>query len=319
MRLIFTFLFSLVFVLASQGQNTIAKLKYEEAEEAFSRDDYKKTLEKLDESEKAMKMSNQKTMYLRIVAQAKLAETDFAILQSARKNANSYLGKYQNTPGIEDKYRDIYKISESLKTYPNTLEQFGSWSLEKAKADQIAQKPMLLAKKFETWDSQISGIRLGMSLSEVKAVGPSIIDYSNPIDVKKGQYGSDRDCIAYGRKNIKLKSEEGFTGLSIDKADNRVISVSHNLIVGKKNDEQMVKAKYEELLKKAKLHFGEENISETEKTTPIDKTRNVVVRTAYVHENAYGQYMLSLSTAFMGIYGNSITITEAYSKQKLNF
>ncbi|RZM11828.1 MAG: hypothetical protein EOO88_46375, partial [Pedobacter sp.] len=111
MRLIFTFLFSLVFVLAGLGQNTIAKLKYEEAEEAFSRDDYRKTLEKLDDSEKAMKMSNQKTMYLRILAQAKLAEKDFAILQSARKNATSYLSKYQNNTGIEDKYREIYKIS----------------------------------------------------------------------------------------------------------------------------------------------------------------------------------------------------------------
>ncbi|GGH65217.1 TPR repeat protein [Filimonas zeae] len=103
------------------AQAAIAKLKYEEAEEAFAAADYATVLTKLEETEKILGAPNVKTLYLRIVAQSKLLKTETFVdveqVLELRKACQNYLVKYENVEGIEEKYKEIYKISELYKAF----------------------------------------------------------------------------------------------------------------------------------------------------------------------------------------------------------
>lgn len=104
------------------AQNTtIAKLKYEEAEEAFAAGKYSTALEKLDETEQLLKSSNPKTLYLRIMALDQWwkskALPDLELIARLKKDCNIYLSKYENQEGIEDKFRDVYKLNEALNIF----------------------------------------------------------------------------------------------------------------------------------------------------------------------------------------------------------
>ncbi|MEN9910381.1 MAG: hypothetical protein RLZZ540_3540 [Bacteroidota bacterium] len=100
------------------AQQAIAKIKYEEAEEAYSAKDYETTISKLDEVEAILKSTNPKVMYLRIMAQypiiLKIRPFDYEIIYNFKKLSTKYLKDYENVPDNEDKYRDIYKISEKF-------------------------------------------------------------------------------------------------------------------------------------------------------------------------------------------------------------
>ena len=119
--LTFILLFSTQFAIAQQA---IAKLKFEEAEEAFSTNDFETTISKLNEIETILKGSNPKVMYLKILAQSKIVEKsplkNYKTLESTRKLSAKYLEDYENVPNNEDKYREIYNIDESLKKYPKS-------------------------------------------------------------------------------------------------------------------------------------------------------------------------------------------------------
>jgi TPR repeat protein len=110
------------------SQQAIAKIKYEEAEEAYSINDFEATISKLNEVEIILKSTNPKVMYLKIMAQSKILEknplNDYKIIESTRQLCVKYLKDYENVPNNEDKYRDIYKISEPLKKYPKTETEF---------------------------------------------------------------------------------------------------------------------------------------------------------------------------------------------------
>src|SRR4051812_45608972 len=107
------------------AQNNIAKLKYEDAEEAFNQDDYETALIKLNDAEKLFGKVNPPILYLRIMAQNQILDSkvlysdDFNdILLSLRKNVTKYLTDFENAPNNETKYREIYKVGEDLDRYP---------------------------------------------------------------------------------------------------------------------------------------------------------------------------------------------------------
>ncbi|WP_293895692.1 tetratricopeptide repeat protein [Flavobacterium sp.] len=109
-------------------QKAIAKIKYEEAEEAYSINDFETTLTKLNEVETILESTNPKVMYLKIMVQSKIIEkkpfNNYKIIENARQLCTKYLKDYENVPNNDDKYRDIYKIAESLKKYPKSEEEF---------------------------------------------------------------------------------------------------------------------------------------------------------------------------------------------------
>lgn len=124
-------LFALLIITSFQlsvAQNTIAKLKYEEAEEAYANNNFELALSKLIEVETLLKSTNPKILYLKINSQSKIIEkaplNDYTLIENARKLSSQYLTDYEQLPDNEDRYREIYKISEKLKSYPQNEKQF---------------------------------------------------------------------------------------------------------------------------------------------------------------------------------------------------
>lgn len=132
----------------SQNSNTIARLKFEEAEEAFNKNDFTAALLKLDEVEQLLGKTNPRILYLRILSQDNIIAADplkdFAMLESIRKNCAFYLKAYENNEQIEEKFRQIYKISEKLKQYPETRSEFDTLqaaaNVEKKKEEAAKNK-----------------------------------------------------------------------------------------------------------------------------------------------------------------------------------
>ena len=126
-------LLTLILIASSQfafSQQAIAKIKYEEAEEAFSTNDFKTTVLKLDEAETLLKATNPRIMYLKILAQSKIIEkeplNDYKILENTRQLCAKYLLEYESIPNNEDKYRDVYNVTEGLKKNPKSETEFAA-------------------------------------------------------------------------------------------------------------------------------------------------------------------------------------------------
>ena len=123
----------LVFFLAittiGNAQSLVAKLKFEDAEEAYSKKEYKLSLAKLNEAEALLGATNPRIMYLRIMTQWKMindnsdTRTALSLIDDTKKLSAQYLKDYEMIPNNEDKFRDIYKISEQLPTYAATLKE----------------------------------------------------------------------------------------------------------------------------------------------------------------------------------------------------
>jgi len=120
------------------AQTVIAKLKFEDAETAFTEGDYSTVITKLEDAEKLFGKINPPILYLRIMAQKQLldaAEVDYTdafniLLQSLRKNCETYLKQYETLKNNEDKYRDVYTAFESIDMFPKTPEFFQAMKYE---------------------------------------------------------------------------------------------------------------------------------------------------------------------------------------------
>ena len=113
------------------AQDARTLLQFEDAEKAFNAGQYETTLQQLDAVEKQTGVTS-KTLYLRIVSEYRLFDggsriyedkKQFERLQRIRKHATQYLNALAGQ-GIDDKYRAIYEISESVQTFPKTEQQW---------------------------------------------------------------------------------------------------------------------------------------------------------------------------------------------------
>lgn len=148
MRIIYL-LFTVLFAIEVSGQAAIARLKFEDAEEAFNKGDYTTTLSKLEDAEKLFGKINVPILHLRIVSQDKLLQKklDFPMLANLRKNCEQFLIDYETMEGIEEKYRQVYKIQETYAKYPKTMEEYQKLVAEK-NAEEEAKRE--LARKNAT-------------------------------------------------------------------------------------------------------------------------------------------------------------------------
>lgn len=148
MRIIYL-LFTVLLAIEVSGQAAIARLKFEDAEEAFNKGDYTTTLSKLEDAEKLFGKINVPILHLRIVSQDKLLQKklDFPMLANLRKNCEQFLIDYETMEGIEEKYRQVYKIQESYAKYPKTMEEYQKLVAEK-NAEEEAKRE--LARKNAT-------------------------------------------------------------------------------------------------------------------------------------------------------------------------
>lgn len=145
------FILSAFFIIGAfntlRAQNTIAVIKYEEAEKAFYEADYNLVLERLKETEDILGQTAPKILHLRILAQNKLYEQNpfasFERLDDLRRNVSYYISNY-DIVGLEQKYRDVYDIHVKLENAPNTLTEF-----VKAEKEAEAEKQRLKREKEE--------------------------------------------------------------------------------------------------------------------------------------------------------------------------
>jgi len=181
MKVIILLLFSIGIITSGFGQSTIAKLKYEEAEEAYASNNFDLTLAKLKEVEILLASTNHRILYLQIMAQSKLIETnplsDFTILENGRNSAAKYLKDYEAIPDNEDKYRNIYKVSEKLKLFPATNEDFEELKRQDAITAQENRLTELSAQKSHE-DAFMSFVyfkeyKIGLTLEETLKAYPS--------------------------------------------------------------------------------------------------------------------------------------------------
>ncbi|WP_108424448.1 formylglycine-generating enzyme family protein [Flagellimonas amoyensis] len=117
----------LLLCLASNtnAQETIARFKYEDAEKAFVAQNYQECIDNLNEAEKLLGKTAPNILHLKILAQHQLFEKDpfesYEALETLRSNCNTYLANY-DIAGLEEKYRDVYDISNQLPTVSSTKE-----------------------------------------------------------------------------------------------------------------------------------------------------------------------------------------------------
>jgi hypothetical protein len=119
---------------------TKAKIIFEEAEQAYVSNNFELAVTKLKEVETILKSSNPTILYLQILSQTKIIEKDiwkdYAIIENTRTLIEKYLRECDNIPDLEDKYKEIYKISENFKNAPTSLEDFN----ERIKQIRISKK-----------------------------------------------------------------------------------------------------------------------------------------------------------------------------------
>jgi TPR repeat protein len=106
----------------TSAQNAIAKLKFEEAEEAFVINNFELTLSKVKEIEILLKSTNPKLLHLKILAENKIIQepifnNDQESITQLKTDCDFYLKKYETIENNEEKYREVYKISETIKKY----------------------------------------------------------------------------------------------------------------------------------------------------------------------------------------------------------
>lgn len=137
----------------AEAQSSIAKLNFEEAEEAYNKGDYTKALEKLELSEKNFGGPNLPIKYLRILSQDKLIRgiSDAELIYIIKQHSKAFLIDYQEEDGIEEKYREIYKISEKYSSYPSTKEE-----LLKLKLNQEDEVGLKLQRVKSIWDKYLA-------------------------------------------------------------------------------------------------------------------------------------------------------------------
>lgn len=125
-------IFGLFLVLAMAGsalaQSPIARFIFEDAEEAFAKQDYTTTLAKLKEAEKEFGDINAPILYLRIMARNEILKAstslDFDNLAALREDCDKYLKDYGALESVGDQAREVYRLSAELKKYPATQEEY---------------------------------------------------------------------------------------------------------------------------------------------------------------------------------------------------
>ncbi len=299
-RLLFVF-FILLLSYSSFSQSLVAKLKYEDAETAYQQGDYVTTISKLNDAETLLKSSNPRILYLRIMALYKQLESeppqDFIGIEKVRQFSTQYLAKYETLPNNEDKFRDIYKVSEAMNKYPATAEEFfkiaGEKAVEKVKEMERlanlrrAEEERRIAAKLEEERldkpaETLQGLfeqfkfKLGLTLEEFTTYNPEAKDMVNlkkTSKIKKRNYWDGE----YNKKGA----------YQISTIDNKVIGYKY--IIAYSKDAlylENIYNSYKDLFFKLKPGVTED-ISEKYKTrslTIILQNENIFIRLFYGYD-----------------------------------
>lgn len=196
-----------ILAFTGNAQNTVAKIKYEQAEEAFEKSDYANVLVKLDEAQKILGSANPKILYLRLMATKGIVASgkfDWNFLETARKDAAYYIKQYSEMEGIEEKFRQVYEFSETLETLPKTKELFAQ--KETKAAERLAQ--WLKERPVQVSDSlmNVFKVKKCATVQEFKNYNPGAFSglkkFKHPTPSITAAYNKDYDYTREGPSDI---------------------------------------------------------------------------------------------------------------------
>jgi len=123
LSLLFLFVVLSATIALAQNNDMKARMEYEDAETAYQGKDYQKTVTHLESAEKLLGKPMAKTRYLLILALSKNFPSDYEYetLEKLRTLCKHYLDNYTTD---QEKYRDIYDLSNNLKNYPDSFEDY---------------------------------------------------------------------------------------------------------------------------------------------------------------------------------------------------
>jgi|SRR5690554_7190386 len=222
-------------IICSAGaysQSNLAILKYEEAETAFAKADYAKTLSLVDEVEQLNGVTSS-TLFLKIVTKDQifsreikdgLNESGKELLRKLRRFTGQYL-KAMESQDLDDNFRTVYSISEKLKQYPEdvsnalaVLERF----YEAIGGRERARTVQTVVKSYET-TSAGAGVVTSVRIFEKNAVGKCRWEMSGEGFTSLTVFNK-RSNIAYnqidmaggGQTKLNLEATEGVDRRTLD-------------------------------------------------------------------------------------------------------
>ncbi|MEO5775583.1 MAG: tetratricopeptide repeat protein, partial [Flavobacterium sp.] len=228
------FLLGCHFVTAQNA--TIAKLKYEEAEEAYLADNYETVLIKLDEAQKEFGKTNPPIMHLRIMAQSKLLgefpHNKGDLLLKLNQNCKFYLKEYEKISGIEDKYKEVYKTMDGISIYSSNPNFFKARELYYGDSSGFKQAVAVCQKAISEGDSH------AMNLLGLMYGSGSGVEKSPKLELewiqKSANAGSVFGILSLGKfylKGHELVAKDKTKGIEyITKAANKGFSNAINVM-----------------------------------------------------------------------------------------
>lgn len=310
MRIIYL-LFTVLFAIEVSGQAAIARLKFEDAEEAFNKGDYTTTLSKLEDAEKLFGKINVPILHLRIVSQDKLLQKklDFTMLANLRKNCERFLIDYETMEGIEEKYRQVYKIQESYANYPKTMEEYQKLVAEK-NAEEEAKRE--LARKNATVKVYLfrsTGFAASAIGFQVFQDGQVVGRISNKeylsFDVLPGRHSFG----AQDGRSTEIKRKTELTEIDVLPETPVFLEVDYNKWNGDLDVVTITKEKAKEYFEKLKP--GENRVVTNNRSSAAFGLVGSVAATASKTASASSQsiYLAPNSLSFIGITTQSVSIT----------
>ena len=235
-KLILFLFFMLPFISISQPNETIAKIEFQLAEEAYERMQYAETREHIKKVEDLLKQQNPKTRYLDIMAHSKMLklenftfsnnnlgiQKDLDQLNVFFVSSNDFIKTYSDIVP-EEKIKEVYNlnklVSKSIEVGKNVLQ-----ALNKHKRDILEKYANLTIDSNKSNDIQFAK-KVAMLASKFRP-GTNFVDALYEID-KPSQTG------------LKNKKLEKITGKGIE----------NNLILPQQNSEQLLSNPFKDFLK----------------------------------------------------------------------
>jgi hypothetical protein len=230
----YTFILFLFFISIESlcAQDALARLKYEDAEDAYSKGAYSLAIEKLDEVESILKSSNQKTEYLKILCYYELFKTDYSVIRLLKSKSKLFLEKYSNNSEIYQKYKDVYKITEEIKSFSDSDESIENERQKKLTIQKQIESDIEKINKIirfgKKWLDQIPGnFSPGINLKEFE-LKFTLPDF-NPISYPANEFFSTTFTYYSKPANLTFDITTGVRSLTTD-VNQIVISYVYSLL-----------------------------------------------------------------------------------------
>lgn len=264
-----TWLFSIVLCLNAYSQNDLkAKIEFEEAEKAYNANAFSSSLDRLIETEKLLGKTNSKILYLKILSQNQIINSnpyeEYVIIENMRKNCDSYMNLTDKKADLYDKYKEVYKIKQETEKYGKSAAEFvikkeankaNLKKQEEEKQEAIRIKDVFFNDLFERVNFKFEADK---SLEYYSSKYPEFATF-----IKKGKKTINGDKTTYtfklgvGRVFGKLFRVE-LTDVTI--RNNKVVYVTYNIMTGKNKEAEKISEEYYKLVQQATNNYGAQSI-----------------------------------------------------------